>query len=46
MLKSYLIVERSALPDYFAKVVQARNLLESGACAQVSDCLLYTSRCV
>lgn len=37
MLKSYLIVERSALPDYFAKVVQARNLLESGACAQVSD---------
>lgn len=37
MLKSYLIVERSALPDYFIKVVEARHLLESGACAQVSD---------
>lgn len=37
MLKSYLIVERSALPDYFIKVVEARRLLESGACAQVSD---------
>jgi len=37
MLKSYLIVERSALPDYFIKVVEARKLLESGACTQVSD---------
>ena len=37
MLKSYLIVERSALPDYFIKVVEARTLLESGKCAQVSD---------
>lgn len=37
MLKSYLIVERSALPDYFIKVVEARHLLESGVCAQVSD---------
>ena len=37
MLKSYLIVERSALPDYFIKVVEARRLLESGACTQVSD---------
>ena len=37
MLKSYLIVERSALPDYFVKVVEARRLLETGACAQVSD---------
>lgn len=37
MLKSYLIVERSALPDYFDKVVEARHLLESGVCTQVSD---------
>lgn len=37
MLNDYLIVEKSALPDYFIKVVQARRLLESGACAQVID---------
>lgn len=37
MLNNYLIVERSALPDYFLKVVEARRLLETGACAQVSD---------
>ncbi len=37
MLNEYLIVEKSALPDYFIKVVQARRLLESGACAQVID---------
>ncbi len=37
MLNDYLIVEKSALPDYFIKVVEARRLLESGACAQVID---------
>ncbi len=37
MLNEYLIVEKSALPDYFLKVVEARHLLESGACAQVID---------
>ena len=37
MLSEYLIVEKSALPDYFIKVVEARRLLESGACAQVID---------
>jgi len=37
MLNEYLIVEKSALPDYFIKVVEARRLLESGACAQVID---------
>lgn len=37
MLSEYLIVERSALPDYFLKVVEARRLLETGACAQVID---------
>ena len=36
MLKDYLIVEKSALPDYFLKVVEARRLLESGACQLVS----------
>ena len=36
MLKDYLNVEKSALPDYFLKVVEARRLLESGACQQVS----------
>ena len=37
MLDEYLMVEKSALPDYFLKVIQARRLLESGACAQVID---------
>ena len=37
MLNGYLIVEKSALPDYFEKVVQARHLLESGKYSQVSD---------
>ena len=37
MPKEYLIVEKSALPDFFIKVVEARRLLESGACAQVID---------
>ena len=37
MLNDYLIVEKSALPDYFIKVVQARRLLESGAYSQVID---------
>ena len=37
MLNEYLIVEKSALPDYFLKVIEARHLLESGACAQVID---------
>ena len=37
MLNAYLIVEKSALPDYFIKVVEARRLLESGACTQVID---------
>ncbi len=37
MLNSYLIVERSALPDYFLKVLEARRLLETGECSQVSD---------
>ena len=37
MNDQYLFVEREALPDYFEKVVKARNLMESGACTQVSE---------
>lgn len=37
MLSDYLIVEKTALPDYFIKVVEARRLLESGKYAQVID---------
>ena len=37
MLKSYLIIERTALPDYFLKVVEAHKLLENGVCDQVSE---------
>ena len=37
MLGEYLIVEKSALPDYFLKVVEARRLLESGLSQQVSS---------
>lgn len=37
MLNSYLIVERSALPDYFIKVVEVRRLLDTGVYSQVGD---------
>ena len=37
MLNDYLIVEKSALPDYFIRVVQARRLLESGEYTQVIE---------
>ena len=37
MNDQFLFVERDALPEYFEKVVQARNLLESGECTQVSE---------
>lgn len=37
MLKGYLIVEKSALPDFFIKVITARRLLDTGECSQVSD---------
>ena len=37
MLSEYLMVEKSALPDYFLKVLKARQLLESGECDQVID---------
>ena len=37
MLDEYLMVEKSALPDYFLKVLKARRLLETCECAQVID---------
>ncbi len=37
MLKDYLIVQKDALPDYFLKVVEARKLIETGACPLVSE---------
>ncbi len=37
MLNDYLIVEKSALPDYFIKVVEAHRLLQSGVYSQVID---------
>jgi len=37
MLKGYLIVEKSALPEFFIKVITVRRLQESGECSQVSD---------
>ncbi|MBR2798160.1 MAG: ACT domain-containing protein [Oscillospiraceae bacterium] len=36
-MNDYLIVEKSALPDYFIKVVEARRLLQSGVYTQVID---------
>ena len=37
MLSDYLIVEKTALPDYFIKVVEAHRLLQSGVYSQVID---------
>lgn len=42
MLNGYLIVEKTALPDFFLKVVEARRLLETGECSQVSDAVKQT----
>jgi len=33
----YLIVSKSVLPDYFEKVIEARELLRSGAVKEVSE---------
>ena len=42
MLKDFYMVEKSALPDFFVKVVETRQLLESGQCTQVSDAVRRT----
>ncbi|KRK63702.1 hypothetical protein FC72_GL001175 [Companilactobacillus tucceti DSM 20183] len=36
-MEKYYIVDRSILPDSFDKVIQARNLLETGKVGNVSD---------
>ena len=42
VLKNYFMVEKSALPDFFLKVVETRRLLETGMCRQVSDAVRRT----
>ncbi len=37
MLKNYLIVHRSILPDYYDKVLEARRLMDSGKVKEVSQ---------
>ncbi len=37
MLKNYLIVHRSILPDYYDKVLEVRRLMESGKVKEVSQ---------
>lgn len=37
MLTKYLIVSKEILPDYYDKVIEARNLVESGKVENVSD---------
>lgn len=37
MLEDYLIVHKSALPDYFEKVVEVRHMLERGDMKDVSS---------
>lgn len=37
MLKNYLIIDKKILPEYYEKVVEARNLLESGRVKEVSE---------
>lgn len=37
MLENYLIVDKSILPDYYDKVLEARRLLESGKVREVSQ---------
>ena len=40
--RRFLLVDSSALPDVFLKVLQAKELLASGSVSNIS-CLLYTS---
>ncbi|MBR0040570.1 MAG: ACT domain-containing protein [Oscillospiraceae bacterium] len=37
MSEEYLIIHKSVLPDYYAKVLEARRLLESGKVREVSE---------
>ena len=42
MLKNYFLVEKSALPEFFIKVVETRRLLETGVYRQVSEAVRHT----
>jgi len=37
MKQEYLIVNKKILPEYFSKVLEARNLLETSQCRSVSE---------
>ncbi|MGX7013386.1 ACT domain-containing protein [Vagococcus silagei] len=37
MLTNYLIVDDKMLPEVFGKVIEAKKLLESGQCANISE---------
>lgn len=37
MGNKYLIVDKSIVPDYFEKVIEARNMLRDGKCTNVSE---------
>ena len=37
MRSKYLLVDKSILPDYYEKVIEARTLISSGKAADVSE---------
>jgi len=37
MLNQYLIIDKQILPDYYEKVVQAREMVESGKVREISE---------
>lgn len=41
MIKKYLIVEKSIVPDYFEKVIEVRNLIRDGKFQNVSEAVKY-----
>ncbi len=42
MTKKYYLVESSALPDVFHKVIKAKEMLSSGEAKTVSEAVVYT----
>ena len=37
MKGKYLIVDKSIVPEYFEKVIEARDLIKNGKCNNVSE---------
>lgn len=37
MLDNYLIIHKSILPEYYSKVLEARRLMETGKCREISQ---------